>query len=264
MNKIFSVVIRNKNEAEALEKVLFILHHNYSSDIKEIIVVDNNSTDHSLKVAERFGCKIVNISKFSYGRATNYGLQAATSDYVLLLSSHAIPVGKSFFKNTLHALNKDEEIAGVRYINSFENYERATKNEFLVKNPLEYGLMAACCIINKRVWEKIKFNEELLAIEDKDWSYRAIERGYKILDLNETYFYFLKRNLQADLQRYKIESISNFRLHNRNFSTPFKSFLSLMKKIFVTNVVHYFQNCKKAFLGFKTNLEIYQTLKKNE
>ena len=264
MNKRFSVVIRNKNEAVALEKVLHILHHIYSSDIKEIIIVDNNSADNSLDVAGKFGCKIVNISEFTYGRATNYGMEAASSDYVLLLSSHAIPVGESFFKNTLNALEKDEQIAGVRYINSFENYERAIKNDFLVRNPLEHGLMAACCVINKKVWEKIKFNEEVLAIEDKDWSNRVAARGYKIKDLNETYFYFLKRNLQANLYRYKIESISTFRLQNRSFSTPIKSFLSLVKKIFVTNVILYLQNCKKAFLGFKTNLEIYQTLKKNE
>lgn len=264
MNKRISVVIRNKNEAVALEKVLRILSKCYSSDLKEIIIVDNNSSDNSLEVAKRYGCKVVNISEFTYGRATNRGIEASSSDYVLLLSSHAIPVGRSFFKNTLLALDKDKKIAGVRYINSFENYERAINNDFLIKNPLEYGLMAACCIINKKVWEEVKFNEELLAIEDKDWSQRVIARDYKIADLNETFFYFMNRNFKANLYRYKIESISTFRLHNKKFPTPLKSFLSLIKKLFVTNVIQYLQSCRRAFLGFKTNLEIYQYLNKDE
>lgn len=264
MNSRISVVIRNKNEAEALEKVLHILNKLYSSDLQEIIIVDNNSSDNSIEVAKRYGCKIVNISNFTYGRATNYGMEASGSDYVLLLSSHAIPVGRSFFKNTFLALDKNDKIAGVRYINSFENYERAIKNDFLVKNPLENGLMAACCIINKKVWEKIKFDEELLAIEDKDWSQRVIEGGYSILDLNETFFYFMNRSFKANLYRYKIESISTFRLRKKPFPTPLKSFLFFIKKIFITNIIQYFQNCRKAYLGFKTNLEIYQSLRKDE
>lgn len=260
MNKRISVVIRNRNEAPALEKVLYILNKIYASDLEEIIIVDNNSTDNSLEVAGRFGCKIVNISKFSYGRASNIGIEASSAEYVLLLSSHAIPVGESFFQNSLRALKKDEKIAGVRYVNSFANYERAIKNDLLIENPLEYGLMAACCIINKNVWNKVKFNEDLLAIEDKEWSKRVMDDGYKILDLNETYFYFAHKNLEENLNRYKIESITSFQLHNKKFPTPINSFLSLIKKIFVTNVFQYFRNCRRALLGFKTNLEIYQSL----
>lgn len=261
MNKKISVVIRNRNEGPSLEKVLCILNKIYASDLEEIIIVDNNSSDNSLEVARKYGCKIINILKFSYGRATNIGIEAASSEFVLLLSSHAIPVGKSFFRNTLIALENDENIAGVRYINSFANYERALKNDFLVKKPLEHGLMAACCIINRRIWEKEKFNEDLIAIEDKEWSKRVIERGYNILDLNETYFYFAKKGFKANLYRYKIESISTFQLQNKKFPTPTKSFLSLVKKIFVTNVSLYFQNCRRAFSGYKTNVEIYQSLK---
>lgn len=261
MNKKISVVIRNRNEGPALEKVLCILNKIYASDLEEIIIVDNNSSDNSLEVAGKYGCKIINISKFSYGRAINIGIEAATSEFVLLLSSHAIPVGNSFFQNTLIALEKDENVAGVRYVNSFENYERATKNDFRVEKPLQYGLMAACCIINKRIWKKVKFNEDLLAIEDKEWSRRVYDLGYNILDLNETYFYFANKSFEANLLRYKIESISTFQLHNRKFPTPTKSFLSLLKKIFLTNVSLYFQNCRRAFSGFKTNVEIYQSLK---
>jgi rhamnosyltransferase len=203
-NKMISIVIRNKNEAKALEDILNILTRLYKDDFEEIIIVDNNSTDNSIEVALKFNCKIVNISNFSYGRATNIGIDAAKSQYVLLLSSHAIPVGNNFLKNTIIEIKKNNSLAGIRYINSFENYKRSLQNNFEVREPLDFGLMTACALVNKEVWVNNKFNEELVANEDKEWSQRVVNNGFKILDFNETYFYFIKRNSQASLKRYKI------------------------------------------------------------
>ena len=68
---MFSIVIRNKNEAFYLNRVLHILTTIYSHDFDEIIIVDNNSTDDSLAVAKKYNCKVVNISNFTYGKAIN-------------------------------------------------------------------------------------------------------------------------------------------------------------------------------------------------
>ncbi len=108
---MISIVIRNRNEGSALECVLSMLHQLYLKDINEIIIVDNNSTDNSLEVAKKYNCVIVKIENFSYGRAINYGIAAASppSKFVLLLSSHAIPVGNSFFKNTVESLKKQSK-----------------------------------------------------------------------------------------------------------------------------------------------------------
>ena len=157
-----SIVIRNKNEATALEKVLQILHSQYQNDFSEIIIVDNNSSDHSLQIAQNYNCKIVPITDFTYGKATNLGIQNASSNYVLLLSAHAIPVGNSFFKDSLAMLQSNENIAGLRYINSLANYTRAIENNFVINNPIQFGLMTACAMINK----------EMVFSEVKDWSNR--------------------------------------------------------------------------------------------
>ena len=178
---MISIVIRNKNEAKALENILSILTKIYAEDYSEIIIVDNYSTDESVSIAEKYKCKVVYIKDFSYGRATNLGIEAAKSDYVLLLSSHAIPVGKSFFKNSISALNTAKKAAGIRYINSMENYKRAVENNFIVSEPLRNGLMTACALVNKKVWEQFKFDEQLSAIEDKEWSERVVNNGFEIL-----------------------------------------------------------------------------------
>ncbi len=263
---MISIVIRNKNEGNALECVLSMLHKLYSSEFNEIIIVDNNSTDNSIEVAKNYNCKIINIDNFSYGRAINFGITAAspTSKYVLLLSSHAIPIGNSFFTNTLLALQKDDTIAGIRYINSMENYTRALKSQFMITEPLTAGLQASCCIVKIDVWKQFKFDEELLANEDKEWSVRAMNAGYKILDFNETYFYFVKRSLKSMMNRIKTENISGLQLSQKKHPAPTMIFASLLKKIFFTNIKIFFSTCFYDYSLFKTRLEIYSALKKNK
>lgn len=81
---MISIVIRNKNEAKTLENVLSILSKVYFDDYSEIIIVDNYSTDDSVSVAEKYKCKVVYIKDFSYGMATNLGIETTKSDYVFV------------------------------------------------------------------------------------------------------------------------------------------------------------------------------------
>jgi len=260
LNRQISVVIRNRNEAEALENVLNILTNLYSKYIKEIIIVDNESTDNSLEVGGQYNCKISIIDDFTYGKALNQGISLAKSQYVLLLSSHSVPIGTGFFDHTFNVIG-GEKIAGVRYVNSFSNYKRALQNQFKVRDPLRFGLMGACCLVNKEVWKDFKFDEELLAIEDKEWSKRVIENGYKILDLNETYFYFINRSQNSSRNRFKNETIAEYQLYNKNFYTPSRSILSFLKKIFWTNNIRYIRTIVNDLKMLRTKFEIYESLK---
>lgn len=79
---MISIVIRNNNEAVALENILSILTKVYSDDYEEIIIVDNYSSDNSILIAQKYGCKIIKITDFSYGRATNLGIENSISNYV--------------------------------------------------------------------------------------------------------------------------------------------------------------------------------------
>lgn len=262
LNKV-SIIIRNKNEASALEYILSIITKVYFDDYNEIIVVDNYSTDNSVAIATKYKCKVVYIENFSYGRATNLGIEMAVSRYVLLLSSHAIPIGKSFFKNTLDALNSFENVAGIRYVNSIENYTRAIKNNFVVVEPLKYGLMTGCALVNKIVWEQFKFDERLPFSEDKEWSERVVNNGFQILDLNETFFYFMKRDLKSSISRYKNETISEYLLHNKRFSSPIVIIASFFKKVFFTNTKKYISTVMNDILILKAKIEIYKELYKH-
>lgn len=261
---MFSVVIRNKNESYYLNKVLNILTSVYQDDIDEIIVVDNESTDNSVEIAKKYNCKIVNISNFSYGRAINLGISNTRNNYVLLLSAHAIPIGNSFFKNTLNFLNKKDDIGGLRYINSINNYERALNNNFIVKEPVKYGLMAACCIVVKDAWEKYKFDENLEHSEDKEWSEKIIDFGYKVYDINETFFYFIKRSKKSSLKRYKNEMLVHYQLNNLKPPSTLIIIGSFFKKVLIKNPFNYFSSCMIDFKKANALLQIKRAIKKRK
>jgi len=238
---MISVVIRNKNEGAILEKILKLLRSVYAEDISEIVVVDNLSTDNSVAIAKQHNCKLVIIENFSYGRAINMGIEAATEPYVLLLSAHAVPVGNSFFKNTKTVLQQDSNIAGLRYINSFQNYWRASQENYEVADGLRYGLMAACAIVNKGVWEKVPFDEALTFSEDKVWSAYVIKQGYKIKDINETFFYSIQRGTKGNLKRWENETLADYIIHKKKFPGSARIIGAYFKKSLVNNPANAFK-----------------------
>ena len=83
-NKI-SVVINTYNAERHLEKVL-----QAAKDFDEIVVCDMESTDHTVEIAQRYGCKVVTFPKKDYVSAEparNFAIQSASSYWVLVVDA---------------------------------------------------------------------------------------------------------------------------------------------------------------------------------
>lgn len=159
---------------------------------------------------------------------------------------------------------ENENVAGIRFINSIENYQRALKNNFIVKDPLRFGLMAGCCLVNKKVWEEIKFDEKLSFSEDKEWTRKVVQQGYKVLDLNETFYYFISRSKKSLLNRFKNETLAEYSLHNKTYLSTPRLVGSFLKTIFYINLKRFMHDQIHAFKIFRTKLSIQKELKKNQ
>ena len=73
-NKLVSIIIRTKNEENWISICLDkIFKQNYKNF--EVIIVDNNSTDKTVKRALEYKVKIVKIKKFYPGKAINLGIK---------------------------------------------------------------------------------------------------------------------------------------------------------------------------------------------
>ena len=61
MENSISVVINTYNEANQLAEIL-----EHLKDFDEIVVCDMDSTDNTVKIAESYGCRVVNFPKGNY------------------------------------------------------------------------------------------------------------------------------------------------------------------------------------------------------
>lgn len=205
-----SIVIRCRNEANSLRKVLAALSAQRCDFNWEVVLVDNESEDDTRKIAEEFGARIVSISRqeFTYGRAINFGVNAARGELVMLLSAHAMPIG-SYFLNAAVAPFDDPQVAAARcllvtsprqlqtwyqpkdiqYASAEEQGQAETGREWLGQYPT-----AGCCVLRRSVWEEIRYDESLEANEDKHWASRVLARGYKIRCCAEAIWLYTRKH----------------------------------------------------------------------
>ena len=85
-----SIIIRSKNEEKWIGLCLeSIFSQNYQNF--EVILVDNNSKDATVKKAENWPIKILEIEKFLPGDAINQGIDQSSGDIIGLLISPLYP-----------------------------------------------------------------------------------------------------------------------------------------------------------------------------
>src|SRR5678815_3560497 len=79
----------------------------------EIVLVDSGSTDQTVLIAESFGTRIVRIpsAEFTFGRSLNFGLRAATREFVVIASAHVYPVYPDWLESLLSPFAADEKVA---------------------------------------------------------------------------------------------------------------------------------------------------------
>src|SRR5205085_9030828 len=95
---LVSIVIRTKNEERWIAPCLRAVFNQGYKNI-EVVVVDNGSTDHTLKRAQEFPVKIVHITDFLPGKAINDGIRASSGEILVCLSGHCIPVNSIWLEN---------------------------------------------------------------------------------------------------------------------------------------------------------------------
>jgi len=86
MQPELSIVMPCLNEARTLagcirKAQLFLKEHGVSG---EVIVADNDSTDGSIKIAEKMNARVVTVRTRGYGAALAAGLPAAEGKYVIM------------------------------------------------------------------------------------------------------------------------------------------------------------------------------------
>jgi|TARA_A100001518_G_C1226680_1_gene76922 glycosyltransferase involved in cell wall biosynthesis len=185
-----SVVIRTYNEEKYLDRLLtgVLAQQSDRFDI-EPVIIDSGSTDRTLEIAEKHGCRVTHIKKsdFTFGRSLNWGCKFASGDFLVFVSGHCFPVENNWLHELVSPLA--DGLCDYSYgrqmgkeTTKYSEYQHFAKHfpEYS-KLPQEgYFCNNANAAITRAAWQRYKFDEELTGLEDMHLAKRLVADGGKV------------------------------------------------------------------------------------
>lgn len=209
-----SVIIPNYNGEKIIDGCIQSLLKQEYKDFN-IIVVDNNSADDSVKIIEERYPSITlikNKENLGFAAAVNIGIKASKSDFVALLNNDT-EVDEKWLVNLYSVVSKDDKIfsASSKMIRFYERdkiddagdqynllgwaYKRgdgASIDKFN-KDKIIFSTCAGAGLYRRKIFEEIGyFDENFFAyLEDVDVSFRGNIYGYKNIYVNNAIVYHM-------------------------------------------------------------------------
>ena len=190
-NPFISVVIPNHNNAERLDLCLKSLFNQTLSDHRyEVIVIDNNSTDHSHEIISRYPATLLEYkSKNNPYPVRNYGIRQARGPVIALTDAKCIPAA-DWLECGLRRLEEGADMVGGRF--NIEMSPEQTTAEMtyalihLVVDPKHYDNTPVALTGNlfayKSLFEELGYyQEEERSGADVEFSQRVLAAGKKVV-----------------------------------------------------------------------------------
>jgi glycosyltransferase involved in cell wall biosynthesis len=215
---VISIIIRTYNEEKYLSQVLEAVFSQADCPDFEVIVVDSGSTDHTLQIANKFRCKIVNIKKeeFSFGKSLNLGCLNANGELLVLISAHCIPKDRFWLKNLIMPFESPDIVLAYGRQLGVEHSKFSEKQLFKKyfpaqdANPQEgFFCNNANSCLRKDAWDTRPFDEDLTGLEDMDWAKFQVSQGMKIAYIAEAVvFHIHEESWNQVKRRYEREAFA--------------------------------------------------------
>ena len=197
-----SVIIRVRNEENWLGHSIQSILDNFKHP--EIIIIDNNSNDKSIKIANLFkhdtslpfederytSVNTISIKDYTPGKAINLGVKNASRKNILIISAHCVI--KNLNRNDLFLkLDNYPALFGKQiphyygkrlkpiYIWSQFSEEESINMYSDLEN--RYFFHNAFSFFRRSFLEKFPMNEELVGKEDRYWAHKIVSEGHSYL-----------------------------------------------------------------------------------
>ena len=199
-----SIIIPTKNAGAGFDDCLSRIFTQKTNYKYEVIVIDSGSGDSTLNIIAKYPVRLITIKpeEFGHGKTRNLGARLATGKYLVYLTQDALPADENWLDFLLTDIASDDEVAGAysrtiprsncdpfeaRYIaqawgdkkeiKEIDDYKKYN-NKAHKKKIVFFSNISSC--IQKDIWKRFHFSENLIMAEDQDWSKRVLEAGYKI------------------------------------------------------------------------------------
>jgi rhamnosyltransferase len=193
---LVSVIIRTKNEAKFIGRVLKCLYDQTFKNF-EVIVIDSGSSDKTVEIVKKFPIELIQIKpeEFGYSSTLNLGINKARGEFICIMSGHSIPFSNRWLSSGVAVL-REKDVAGVsgnysdfilgyawlpfaKFALSLQKFNEPTRNDY---NPWFTNTNS---LIKRSCWEKYHFDEKLKYCEDYDWAKEMLSRGFNIVKLRD-------------------------------------------------------------------------------
>lgn len=210
----------------------------------EVIVVDNNSTDKTLEIAERYDfVRVVKEKKQGRGHARTAGFNAAKGDILGRIDADS-RIHKNWTERVLQRFSEDKDLAGITGLayTDFVPGTHAVKAKFFSRSYYWFAhagfntvtMWGANMALRRKEWMKVKDKvclDDSIVHEDQDVSLWVAAEGGKIIQDNkllittngQTYRYMPK------LMHYISLFHSTRKLHRENGNLESKKMTKLGK-----------------------------------
>jgi rhamnosyltransferase len=184
-----SIVIRALNEAEHLD-ALFDSIERQTQQPDEVVLVDSGSTDRTVAIAESRGAQIVHIppGDFTFGRALNWGCEAAKGDVLIFVSAHVYALDDTWLVELVGPFS--DGLVGLSYGGQTGDHRSNFAEIQLLKRwfPDDGGTTDqknpfcnnANCAVRRSLWESTPYDESLSGLEDMAFSRNIRADGHRI------------------------------------------------------------------------------------
>lgn len=215
-----SIIIRALNEERWLSRALDACKSQVRDfDVPtELVLVDSGSTDSTIDIARRYGCRIVHIDKaeFTFGRSLNRGCDAASGDILVFLSAHCIPTSDSWLENLTRPLTNGAcQYAYGRQVG--HEISRFSEHRVFAHYYGEDSLLPqqgffcnnANSAIPRSVWSQHRFDEIVTGLEDMVLAKTIVAGGGKIGYVADApVVHIHEETLQQTCRRYYREALT--------------------------------------------------------
>ena len=195
MEILVSIIVPTFNEENQIIFLLKSLLTQKFSQKYEIIIVDNESTDNTIKVIKEFKNKnkIMNIKVITsigkLGKVRNDGILKSSGRFVAFIDADEI-ADPNWLMELMKKIKEYDGVLGSinsmnpnkNLISKFFDLTLIDRKKFLNKQTKIKTFGTGNLLINQKVFKKgLIFDENFPTAEDGDFSYRFYKKGYNII-----------------------------------------------------------------------------------
>ena len=220
----WSIVIPTLNEGNYLPNLLESIRKQDFKDY-EIIVADSYSDDDTVKIAKKYGCRVLNGVRGNPGINRNMGARIANGKNIIFFDADVV-LPKGFLRtNTQFFRRHNLDVAGnIGIPLNGTNLDRAIRfvanNGIKILKYVKPSVEGYFIFVKKKVHDKEEFDESITFAEDSEYVERIYRHGGK--------FGLLKMPIFVSMRRF--EKKGKIKMSAVYIWLTFRRFFTEMKK----------------------------------